>query len=201
MVDFTQKQLDAFKDMMVDQNNKGATTTIHGLGYPYLNGKIADDGFFDGVGEGLWLAGDYQFGAEWPAARIPCVNDLDTAQGTTAWHLAMLLTLLADDRLVGPTSSAEMKKLMGRAAKFFPQTTPPIWPSNGRFVPTHGKLGIGTLKSGQSTFSEGLILRDTVRNRKFVVVWQNVVENGQTELQLFQPVATLIEAAINGLGP
>jgi hypothetical protein len=48
-VDFTQAQLDAFEDMIVGQHNPGATTTIHGLGYPYLNGKIADDGFFEGT--------------------------------------------------------------------------------------------------------------------------------------------------------
>lgn len=201
VVDFAQAQWDAFEDMMVQQHNPGATTTIHGLGYPYLNGKIADDGFFDGVGEGLWLAGDYTFGAQWPSARIPCVNDQDTAQGMTAWHLAMLLTLLADDSLVGAKSSVGMKDRMKRAGKFFTQTNPPIWPANGRFVPTHGKVGIGNLKSGQSTFSEGLILLDTLRNLEFVVVWQNVVTSGQGNLQLFQPVATLIEAAINGFLP
>jgi len=199
VVDFTQTQRNAFEDMMVQQHNPGATTTIHGLGYPYLNGKIADDGFFDGVGEGLWLAGDYA--GQWPAARIPCVNDHDTAQGTTVWHLAMLLTLLADDMLVGTLSSGGMKDLMARAGKFFPQTNPPIWPANGRFVPTHGKVGIGPLKSGKSTFSEGLILHDTLRNIKFVVAWQNVVQNAQTQLQLFQPVATLIEATINAFVP
>jgi hypothetical protein len=199
VVDFTQTQLDAFEDMMVQQNNPGATTTIHGLGYPYMNGKIADDGFFDGVGKGLWLAGDYS--SQWPATRIACVNDQNTAQGTTAWHLAMLLTLLADNLLVGEKSSMGMKDLMNRAGKFFPNTNPPIWPADGRFVPTHGKVGIGPLKSGKLTFSEGLILRDTVRNLEFVVVWQNVVQNGQTELQLFQPVATLIEAAINAFVP
>lgn len=201
VVDFTQAQLDAFEDMMVQQHNLGATTTIHGLGYPYLNGKITDDAFFDGVGEGLWLAGDYTLGTQWPSARIPCINDVDTAQGMTAWHLAMLLTLLADNKLVGAKSSAEMKGLMGRAGKFFTQTNPPIWPANGRFVPTHGKVGIGNLKSGKSTFSEGLILLDTSRNLEFVVVWQNAVTGGQADLQLFRPVATLIEAAINGFLP
>ena len=89
---------------------------------------------------------------------------------------------------------------MARAGKF-PQTNPPIWPANGRFVPTHGKVGIGPLKSGKSTYSEGLILRDTVRDLGFVVVWQNVVQSGQTQLQLFQPVATLIEATINAFVP
>src|SRR5262245_4611957 len=84
VVDFTSAQRGALEDMMVQQNNPGATTTIHGLGDPYLNGKIADDGFFDGSGHGVWLAGDYA--QQWPAARISCVDDVDTAQGTTARH-------------------------------------------------------------------------------------------------------------------
>ena len=199
VVDFTQTQLNAFEDMMVQQNNPGATTTIKRLGYPYLNGKIADDGFFDGVGEGLWLAGDYS-GVS-PAARIPCVNDRDTAQGMSVWHLAILLTLLADDLLVGTESSQGMKDLMARAGRFFPQTNPPIWPANGQFVPTHGKVGIGMLKSGQSTFSEGLILRDTVRDLGFVVAWQNAVQSGQTQREVFVPIATLIESTINAFVP
>lgn len=200
VVDFTDAQLRAFEDMMVQQHNAGATTTIHGLGYPYLNGKIADDGFFDGTAHGLWLAGDYA--QQWPAARIPCMNDVDTAQGTTARHLAQLLTLLAENRLVGPLSSAGMKDRMARAGKFFHhQTTPPIWPIPGRFIATHGKVGIGPLKTRNSVFSEGLIMRDTSRNLDFVVVWQNVIQNGQTERQLFEPVAALIEATVSAFVP
>jgi hypothetical protein len=199
VVDFTSAQRDAFEDMMVQQNNPGATTTIHGLGYPYLNGKIADDGFFDGAGHGLWLAGDYA--QQWPAARIPCINDVDTAQGTTARHLAQLLTLLAEDGLVGPRSSQGMKDLMARAGNFFHQTTPPIWPIPGRFLATHGKVGIGPLKSGKSVFSEGLIVRDTSRNLDFVAVWQNVISDGQTQRKLFEPVAALIEATISAFVP
>jgi hypothetical protein len=199
VVDFTQAQLNAFDDMMVHQNNPGATATIHGLGYPYLNGKIVDDGFFDGAALGLWLAGDYA--GQWPAARIPCTNDRDTAQGTTARHLAMLLTLLSDNKLVGPLSSRGMKDLMARAGKFFHSTTPPLWPTDGRFIATHGKVGIGPLKSGKSVFSEGLIVRDTSRDLEFVVVWQNVIQDDQLQRKLFEPVVALIEATINAFVP
>ncbi|MFI9587039.1 hypothetical protein ACIHCQ_35665 [Streptomyces sp. NPDC052236] len=198
-VDFTQAQMDAFENMMVDQKNPGATVTIHGLGYPYLNGKIADDGFFDGTSHGVWLAGDYA--QQWPAARIPCVNDVDTAQGTTARHLAKLMTLLADDVLVGPLSSAGMKDLMARAGNFFPGTTPPIWPANGRFSATHGKVGMGPLKSNQLVCSEALIVHDTVRDLRFVVVWQNVIDQGLSERKLFEPVAALAEATMNAFVP
>ncbi|MFF9768286.1 hypothetical protein ACF1GT_17010 [Streptomyces sp. NPDC014636] len=196
VVDFTTAQNKAFEDMMVNQNDPGATTTIHGLGYPYLAGKIADDGFFDGTSNGVWLAGDYAH--QWPAVRIPCVNDVDTAQGTTSWQLASLLTLLADDNLVGPTSSQDMKGLMARAGNWFHEGTPPIWPLDGRFIATHGKVGFGPLKApGKTVYSEGLIVRDTDRKSEFVAVWQNVISTGQPKRQLFQPVATLMEAAMN----
>ncbi|MFE7332705.1 hypothetical protein ACFU8W_49380 [Streptomyces sp. NPDC057565] len=198
-VDFTTAQLDAFENMMVKQENPGATTTIHGLGYPYLNGKIADDGFFDGGTNGAWLAGDYA--QIWPAARIACLNDADTAQGTTVWHLAKLMTLLADGKLVGPLSSGGMKQFMARAGNFFHQTTPPIWPTNGRFLATHGKVGIGKLKTGKPVFSEALIVRDTVRNLDFVVIWQNVIQDGQTQRKLLEPVATMTEATMLAFTP
>ncbi|MEU2502364.1 MULTISPECIES: hypothetical protein [Streptomyces] len=199
IVDFTQAQKDAFENMMVIQDDPGATTTIHGLGYPYLNGKIADDGFFDGTSKGVWLAGDY---GPWRDARIACVNDVDTAQGTTVWHMAKLMTLLADDKLVGPLSSKGMKDdLMARAGNFFHQTTPPIWPTNGRFIASHGKVGNGPLKSNKRAFSESLIVRDKLRSLEFVVIWQNVVQDGQSQRQLFEPVATMTEAAMNAFVP
>jgi hypothetical protein len=197
-VDFTPAQLAAFEDFVVQQHDAGAGTTIHNLGYPYLNGKIADDGFFDGT-DGIWLAGDYVH--TWPAARIACVNDVDTAQGTTTFQFASLMTLMADELLVGPTSSQEMKGLMGRAGTFFPGTTPPLWPAGGRFVPMGGKVGIGPLKSGKTVFSEAVRAVDTFRDLEFVAVWVNVVQNGQTDRQLFEPVAMLIEAAVTAFVP
>jgi hypothetical protein len=199
LVDFTQAQTDAFENMMVEQENPGATTTIHNLGYPYLNGKIADDGFFDGTSRGMWLAGDYA--QIWRAARIPCVNDVDTAQGTTVWHLAKLMTLMADNKLVGPLSSKGMKDFMARAGKFFHHTTPPIWSTNGRFIASHGKVGIGPLKTNKRVFSEALIVRDKMRNLEYVVVWQNVIQDGQTQRQLFEPVATMVEATMKAFTP
>ena len=128
-VDFSAAQAAAFEDMLVQQNNPGATATIHGLGYPYLNGKIADDGFFSG-GAGMWLAGDYAGGTQWPAARISSVNDGQVAQATTARHLARMFTLLFTKRLVGKRSSIDMQDYLGRAGKWFhwDEVFAPIWP-------------------------------------------------------------------------
>lgn len=202
-VDFTARQLAAFEDMIVNQNNPGATTTIHGLGYPYLNGKIADDGFFSGS-SGMWLAGDYAGGAQWPAARIPTLNDGPSAQATTVRHLARMFTLLFTDRLIGPLSGAGMKDLLGRAGKWFhwDDNFAPIWPPNSRFLATHGKVGNGPMKTpGLIGLSEAVKVRDTLRRREFVVVWQNVQDtkdaNGNPVRRSFEPVAQLIEATIS----
>lgn len=209
LVDFTQAQVNAFEDMMVRAHNPGATTTIHGLGYPYLNGKIADDGFFEGT-KGVWLAGDFASGTQWPVARIETKNDGLSAQATTAVHLARLLTLLFDNRLVGKLSSAGMQALMSRAGNWFHLDRvvpgPTIWPRDGRFVATHGKVGVGPLKTGGlSTFSEGLVVRDTMHDRDFVVVWQNVVDTlgpgGAPFRRTLEPVAALIEATIGAFAP
>jgi hypothetical protein len=199
VVNFTQAQLDAFENMMVQQDNPGATTTIRGLGFPYLAGKIADDGFIDSARNGVWLAGDYSGTGR--AARVPCVNDVDTAQGTTARQLGSLMTLLAHAQMVGRLSSREMKALMARAGNFFHQTQPPLWPLDGRFVATHGKVGIGKLKTGQAVFSEALIVLDSPRDLQFVVVYQNVIQNSQTQRQLLEPVARLVEATITAFIP
>jgi hypothetical protein len=182
-----------------DAVNLGATTTIRGMGFPYLAAKIADDGFIDNAQNGVWLAGDYSGSGR--AARVPCVNDVDTAQGTTARQMGSLMTLLAHAQLVGRLSSREMKAIMERAGTFFHSTDPPLWPLDGRFVATHGKVGIGTLKTGRSVFSEALIALDTVRDLQFVVVYQNLIQNGQTERQLLELVARLVEATITAFVP
>lgn len=197
-VDFTPDQLAAFENFVVQQHDAGAGTTIHNLGYPLLNGKLAFDGFFDGS-DGIWLAGDYVH--TWPAARIACVNDVDTAQGTTTFQFASLLTLMADEKLVGPTSSREMKALMSRAGTFFPSTVPPLWPAGGRFRAIGGKVGIGPLKSRRTVFSEAIFAVDTFRDLEFVAAWVNVVQNGQTQRQLFEPVSLIMEAAVTAFVP
>jgi hypothetical protein len=202
-VDFSAVQVAAFEDMLVQQNNPGATTTIHGLGYPYLNGKIADDGFFSG-GAGMWLAGDYAGGTDWPAARIDSVNDGPVAQATTARHLARMFTLLFTNRLVGRQSSLDMQDLLGRAGKWFhwDEVFAPIWPPGSRFVATHSKVGNGPMKiASLIALSEAVKITDTLTGKDFVVVWQNVQDttdsHGSPLRRSFEPVAQLVEATLS----
>jgi hypothetical protein len=50
-------------------------------------------------------------------------------------------------------------------------------------------------------FSEAVIAVDTFRDLEFVAVWENVVQNGQTQRQLFEPVVLLMEATITAFVP
>ena len=200
-VDFSAAQKLAFEDMIVQQNNPGATTTIHGLGYPYLNGKIADDGFFSN-GAGMWLAGDYA--GNWPAARITSLNDGPVAQATTARDLARMFTLLFTNRLISKQSCAEMADYLGRAGAWFSMGTTfaPIWPPGSRFIAANSKVGNGPMKTGgKIALSEALRVRDTLTGRNFVVVWQNVQDvpdaQGNPQRRAFEPVAQLIEATLS----
>lgn len=202
-VDFSAAQVAALEDMLVQQNNPGATTTIHGLGYPYLNGKIADDGFISGS-VGMWLAGDYAGGAQWRAARINSGNDGLVAQATTARHLARMFTLLFTNRLVGTQSSLDMQDFLARAGAWFhwDEVFAPIWPTGSRFVVTHSKVGNGPMKAaGQIALSEAVKVTDTVTGKEFVVVWQNVQDtpdaSGNPRRRSFEPVAQLVEATLS----
>jgi hypothetical protein len=194
---FTKRIDDALDDMIPGAHNPGATTIIRDLGYPYLNAKLADDGFFDGIETGVWLAGDYSGQA--PYVRIESVNDGAVAQATTALHLAALFTLMADGRLVGPQSSEDMRTLLGRAGGWFGHTQPPLL-ADGHLLVTGSKVGVGPLKTGESVYSEGLFIHDNVRDLDFAVVWQNAIgsagANGRPKRAFLEFVAGLVETAI-----
>jgi hypothetical protein len=201
-VQFTPRIDQALDDMVPQAHNTGATTIIRDLGYPYLNAKLADDGFFDGAGSGIWLAGDYS-GAS-PYVRIDSINDGLVAQATTAWHMALLYTLLADRRLVGPISSTDMLGLLGRAGNWFGHAVPPVW-SGGPLRVTGSKVGVGPLKTGESVFSEAIFVHDTQRDLHFAVVWQNAIGSfdvsGRPAGSFLETVARLIEAAVFAFVP
>jgi hypothetical protein len=69
---------------------------------------------------------------------------------------------------VGLLSSKDMLNFMAKAGKWFHHDKiipgPMIWPGEGRFEATHGKVGLGPLKTGKTTFSEGIIVRDKIRD-------------------------------------
>jgi hypothetical protein len=180
---------------------------IHHLGYGYMNCALEAGGFFHaGSSTGIWLAGDYSGGKDWPYVRIPCINDVDTASGTTTAQLAKLFTLLVDDKLFVErdqfggrvrSGSGDMLNIMPVGSQSWFQMDKPtdIWPTTGPLKVLQAKVGEGPLKTGAMVFSEAAIVRfqDASHNAEFVIVWQNVKDASD-----LQSVASMIEKTIRG---
>lgn len=107
-------------------NNEAASKCIRALGYPYINGVLGAAGFFNESSRtGLWLSGDYQH-HDWLKANragqplSPRWARLQRREMTnfagTAFQVARMLTLLAQERLVDKESSTAMLRLMTGAA-------------------------------------------------------------------------------------
>jgi len=185
----------ALEGMIVPSNNAAAATCIHGIGYGYLNGALAAGGFFDpSLTQGLWVAGDFQSGKQWPYVRIVSRNDGLVAQAGTTRDMAKLVALLMTDRLLDPASCAEMRGRLARAANG-PDT--PWIARTGIFragTITHNKLGLGPLKSGTNVRSEVSVYQSPVaRGRRYVVAWQNLA--GIAPIG-FRDIANIIKATI-----
>ena len=143
--------------MIVPSDNAEAGRCVRGVGYAYLNGLMLQHGFFDasnGKKKGIWLAGDFS-GSH--VVTIPCDNDRETKQGTTSAMMARLGTVILLGTVLPATSHGEMIELLkksshGRDSSYF--TRPTITNHlNGDQV-THGKIGLGPLKSGRSVYSD-----------------------------------------------
>lgn len=112
------------KSMMRWSNNAAAAKCIRALGFPYINGALRGAGLFSGSPPaGLWVSGDYE-GHDWILSRDNRAGRPLTARWAvaqkrklsnftaTAAHVARLMTLLAQGRLVDRRSSLEMLLLM-----------------------------------------------------------------------------------------
>ena len=120
-------------------SNLAASKVVDALGYFYINGALADAGFFEQSsttgGKGLWLSADFQrhdwvrtadqkranaagpkLTKRWADAQAdiagPRVRSNITA---TAFQTAKLMTLMATDNLVDPDSSQKMRTLLAGA--------------------------------------------------------------------------------------
>lgn len=176
-VAFTPGFNSALEGMIVPSNNVHAGTCVRGVGYGYLNGALAEGGFFNpSSDQGLWVAGDFQQGKKWPYVRIVSSNDGLVAQAGTTRDMAKLVALIMTDRVLDPASCNEMRGRLARAAKGI--DTP--WVARtGVFKAgtiTHNKLGLGPLKSGKLVRSEISVYQSPVaRGRRYVVAWHNLV--------------------------
>jgi hypothetical protein len=175
-VRFTHGYSTSLEQMIVPSDNAQAGRCIRGVGYAYLNGLMLRHGFFDDVSQlGVWLAGDYS-GSD--VVIIPCDNDKDTKQGTTSEAMAQLGTVILLGSVLPAASHGSMTELLKKSAhgsdsSYFSRNEI----SNhltGTQV-THGKIGLGPLKSGTDVYSDLNAIADPMgRGGRFVVCYTNV---------------------------
>ena len=205
------------RDMIVGSSNASAGVCVRALGYSWINGLLQAAGFLDlslTGREGIWLAGDY--GAQ-PTVDVDSRNDKLVKQASTTFHMAWLLVMLCDRKLVsntvdpatGLSGNDEMLKLLELAVdatggeSLLKHLTPPP-----PFTVTHSKIGVGQLKRDPNApgtpgscntpihgcvYSEAAILRHS-SGRRFVAVFQNMLDGRFSDLQR---IANLIQKVMD----
>jgi len=183
------------RKMIVGSHNDSAGFCIRALGYSWINGVLQAAGFFDDSltgREGIWLAGDY--GAS-PTVEIASVNDKMVKQATTCFHMAWLFVQLFDRTLVQdndkhPALNLKMQLLLIDAVDD-PNASSLLKRFSVPFTVLQSKIGVGNLKVDPNNpsqpgscidgnihgcvFAEAAILQHS-SGRKFVAVWQNVLD-------------------------
>ena len=162
--------------MIVPSDNGAAGRCIRGVGYAYLNGLMLKHGFFDDKKKaGVWLAGDYS-GSD--VVTIPCNNDKNTKQGTTSAAMAQLGTVILLGSALPGVSHTEMSDLLKKSAhgsdsSYFTRSNMPNHLTGAQV--THGKIGLGPLKSGSNVYSDLNLIADPIgRGGRFLVCYTNV---------------------------
>lgn len=186
------------RQMIVPSDNNAASACIQALGYSWINGVLASAGFFDpAANTGIWLAGT--FTEAFPRVRVASVNDGPVAQATTTFDLANFYAHMSQHTLVDAGSSDEMLALLDDAAA----GPDPSWmvragiaPADLSFGVTETKIGLGPLKPENGGFdvaSEGTIVQHFATGRRFIVVWQNCRDDGDS----LAACALIVNRAIN----
>lgn len=104
---------------VVPVSNFAVATIVRDVGYAYIASTLLQCGLYDPArGGGLWLGSDF-WSKKWRSALAGGVM-----QSATAGSLAAFMTLLAQDRLVDASSSAEMRALLQKTP--LPTTHPTI---------------------------------------------------------------------------
>jgi hypothetical protein len=177
--------LEQMKEMIVDSNNCSAGECIVRLGFPYINVKLVEDGFFQkntwntAQPMGIWLAGDYIQDScfnktkKLTYVKIQSVNDCGsgsdctTAQNTCSKEMADLFMKIALGELVDQSSSQKMRDLLHEGQQDgAPHTSYLTRLSNlqKKFIIDGVKVGLGPLKGGSgrgvpTVRSEGILIQ------------------------------------------
>lgn len=168
---FTSKQ----SLMIVQSDDPAAGFCIDQLGYGYISAVLNENGFFDQTltpgpdkpgttGRGIWLtanyAGNFLF-------RIPCINDHDDCQLTTARQMCRLFSMIRLKQLPQNdlATNAIMQGLLGQAGTWLAMgqhiagvKDVGVAPLFSRVHAKVGVAGLGTIQS-PSVYSEGLIIQ------------------------------------------
>ena len=171
------------RKMIIEGYNESAGACIKALSYSWINGALHAAGFFDlDQQKGIWVGGT--FTGALPIINIPTRNDANAAQVSTCSHMANLYAHLVQGSLVSPSDSDEMLNLLWESAatgndpSFLDYTRRKNFPPRNYGV-THTKIGYGKLKTGIFVASEGTIVEDLKTQKKFIVVFQNSLDNDE----------------------
>jgi hypothetical protein len=175
---------------IAEGENGPSSEVINRLGFQYINGCLADAGFFDGT-SGLWLTGNF---VSTPLRLASSVNDGLVGQAGSARQLAALMTRIANGTLVDATASSDMQALLTAQVA---HSTP--WMLRGstpvRFTAVYNKVGVADLKpanGGGSIYAEAGVVRHT-SGLRFAVAWTNarLTSDG------WDPIGRLVDKAID----
>jgi hypothetical protein len=185
-VKFQKTYLQAIHDMIVPSHWNQSARCIHGIGYSYLNGLLENHGFFmpgaTAAGhKGVFVGGDFAIPAKWGYVRIPCVNDQDTAQGSTSEAIARLMHEIMYGDSFPSRSHLDMIEYLRLSAIGDDPTLLARGEVTGHYangVVTHAKIGRGPLKGAtkkdeKPVFSEVCKLTPPGR-RSYIVGFVNI---------------------------
>jgi V8-like Glu-specific endopeptidase len=100
----------------VPASNYATSTIVHDVGFLYIASTLLQSGLYDtNRNGGLWLGSDY-WSNKWKGALGG-----GSAQSATAGSLAVFMTLLAQNRLISPNASTEMKNLLKKGNPNVPE--------------------------------------------------------------------------------
>lgn len=134
-ISFTDSFYKKMEEMIGPSSNSAASHCILNLGYQYINGALAAEGFYKSGSGGLWLTGDYSKGRDGPADPVS-----KSHQAGNVLALAQLITACSNQALVKDSASSQMRRMMNNAFMFriLRDLKRPISPTS------FGKLGIGS---------------------------------------------------------
>jgi hypothetical protein len=179
--------------MIVQSDDPASGVCINRIGYGYISAVLNEKSFFDktltpgpakagATGRGIWLTANYAGNF---LVRIPCVNDHDDSQLTTARQMCRLLSMIRLKQL--PESDLDTNTLMqsllnepksgGTSPWLSPSRHPGVAPL---FTIVQDKIGVAGLGFVQrpNVYSEGLII--TWNDSSQVDAFNNKIDPGNT---------------------